>query len=191
MKLFQPNLFGEDGAGLPDGMAYREEMISAAEERALAALIAALPLKPFEFVGGFRGNRRVMSFGWRYDFDAHQVQKADDIPPELLELRRTAAAFAGMAAEAFQQVLVTEYAAGAGIGWHKDRAVFGEVVGISLLASCHFRLRRKTGATWQRASLVAQPRSAYLLSGVSRTQWEHSIPPVDRRRYSVTFRNFV
>jgi alkylated DNA repair dioxygenase AlkB len=36
---------------------------------------------------------------------------------------------------------------------------------------------------------VAEPRSAYLLRGASRTVWEHSIPPVDALRYSVTFRD--
>jgi len=40
-------------------------------------------------------------------------------------------------------VLVTEYGSGAGIGWHRDKAVFGEVVGISLLAPCVLRFRRK------------------------------------------------
>jgi alkylated DNA repair dioxygenase AlkB len=85
---------------------------------------------------------------------------------------------------------VTEYRAGAGIGWHKDKAVFGDVVGLSLAAPCVFRLRRKTGSTWQRASLTIDPRSAYLLRGPARGEWEHSIPSVDRRRYSITFRNF-
>jgi hypothetical protein len=33
-------------------------------------------------------------------------------------------------------------------------------------------------------------RSAYLLGGIARSQWEHSIPPVDQLRYSVTFRTF-
>jgi alkylated DNA repair dioxygenase AlkB len=190
MRTVQPTLFGEE-RNLPDGMQYREEIISAGEEQALAAFIAALPLRPFEFVGGFQGNRRVVSFGWRYDFNAHQVHKADDIPCELLDLREKAAAFAGMTAEGFQQALVTEYAPGAGIGWHKDRPVFGDVIGVSLLAPCRFRLRRKAGVTWERAALVARPRSAYLLGGVSRTGWEHSIPAIDRLRYSVTFRNFV
>jgi alkylated DNA repair dioxygenase AlkB len=32
-------------------------------------------------------------------------------------------------------------------------------------------------------------RSAYLLRGPSRTEWEHSIPAVDELRYSITFRN--
>ena len=37
--------------------------------------------------------------------------------------------------------------------------------------------------------IVAEPRSAYLLSGPARSVWEHSIPPVGEPRYSVTFRN--
>ena len=71
----------------------------------------------------------------------------------------------------------------------RDKAVFGEVVGISLLATCTFRLRRQRGASWERVNLTARPRSAYLLSGPARTEWEHSIPPVDALRYSITFRN--
>jgi len=87
-------------------------------------------------------------------------------------------------------VLVTEYSPGAGIGWHKDRPEFEEVIGVSLLSPCLFRLRRKRGNGWERASIELQPRSAYLLSGSARTDWQHSIPPVDKLRYSVTFRGF-
>jgi len=101
-----------------------------------------------------------------------------------------AADFAGMPASSLQHVLVTEYGAGAGIGWHRDKAVFDEVVGVSLLAPCDFRFRRRRGTKWDRATVVAEPRSAYLLSGPARTEWEHGIPPVDQLRYSVTFRNF-
>jgi alkylated DNA repair dioxygenase AlkB len=190
-ELFQPSLFSAEPSPVAEGLRYRDGIISVEEEQALAALIAALPLKPFEFMGGFRGNRRVTSFGWRYDFNSHQLHKAADIPYDLLELRQKAATIADMAAESFQQVLVTEYAPGAGIGWHKDRPVFGEVIGVSLLAACRFRLRRKTSAGWKRMSFLAQPRSAYLLSGIARTEWQHSIPPVEEIRYSVTFRNFA
>ena len=80
---------------------------------------------------------------------------------------------------------------GAAIGWHKDRSVFGDVVGISLLSSCTFRLRLKKGQRWQRRNLTAEPRSVYLLRGPSRTEWEHSIPGVEHLRYSITFRNFL
>ena len=81
---------------------------------------------------------------------------------------------------------------GAAIGWHKDRSVFGEVVGISLLSACTFRLRRKAGQGWRAPiRLISPPRSAYLLQGEVRTDWEHSIPAVDQLRYSITFRNII
>ncbi|HWW25340.1 MAG TPA: alpha-ketoglutarate-dependent dioxygenase AlkB, partial [Caulobacter sp.] len=60
--------------------------------------------------------------------------------------------------------------------------------GVSLLSPCTFRLRRKAGEAWERASITAEPRSAYLMSGASRSAWQHSIPPVGALRYSVTFR---
>ena len=82
------------------------------------------------------------------------------------------------------KVLVTEYSPGAGIGWHKDRPEFEEVIGVSLLSPCLFRLRQKRGNGWERASIELQPRSAYLLSGSARTGWQHSIPPIDKLRYS-------
>ena len=83
---------------------------------------------------------------------------------------------------------MTEYEAGAPIGWHRDRPVYGEVIGVSLLAPCAFRFRRRSGATWTRASLRLAPRSVYLLRGAARTEWEHSIPAVESLRYSLTFR---
>ena len=87
-------------------------------------------------------------------------------------------------------MLVTEYGPGAGIGWHRDKAVFGEVIGVSLLSPCVLRMRRKAGERkWERVNVTAEPRSAYFLSGPARMEWEHSIPPVDALRYSITFRN--
>ena len=159
------------------------------DEGLLLDQVRELPFKEFEFQG-YVGKRRVVSFGWQYDFNQRLLRKAEDIPSFLIALREVAAGFAGMAPERLQQVLITEYAPGAGIGWHRDKAVFGEVVGISLLSSCRFRLRRKVATTWERVSLTAEPRSGYLLSGPSRTEWEHSIPEVDTLRYSITFRNF-
>jgi alkylated DNA repair dioxygenase AlkB len=137
------------------------------------------------------GKRRTVSFGWRYDFNDRTLQKADDIPDFLLSLREVAAEFAELPAAALQQVLVTEYDAGAAIGWHRDKKVFGDVVGISLLSACRFRFRRKSGASWERAAITAQPRSAYLLRGPSRTEWEHSIPAVEALRYSTTYRSLL
>jgi len=193
----QFGLFGDGDApptpdpqpALPSGFRYQPELITAGEEAALLPHVRDLPFRDFEF-HGYTGKRRVVSFGWHYDFAARRLRKADDIPDFLLALRGPAGVFAGLEPEALQHVLVTEYGPGAAIGWHRDKAVFGEVVGISLLASCVFRLRRATGAgSWERVNVVAEPRSAYLLSGSAREEWEHSIPPVVELRYSITFRN--
>ena len=175
---------------VPLGFAYGEELISAAEERALVAPIAALPFKPFAFHGYF-GNRRVVSFGWRYDYGARALEQAPPIPSFLLPLRALAARFAGLAPDRLEHVLVTEYAAGAGIGWHRDKAEFADVIAVSLLAPCTLRFRRKSGSGWARAPQRVAPRSAYLLRGAARSEWEHSIPPLDQLRYSVTFRSLV
>jgi alkylated DNA repair dioxygenase AlkB len=188
MNQGQFDLF-EVPSSLPGGFRYRPDFLSKDEERDLVERFADLPFKEFEFQG-YRGKRRVISFGWQYDFNGMELQRTEDMPEFLLSLRERAARFAGLEAPDLQHVLLTEYAAGAGIGWHKDKAVFAEVVGISLLSPCAFRFRRKSGSKWERASLVADPRSVYLLQGPSRTEWEHSIPAVDHLRYSITFRSF-
>ena len=173
----------------PDGFRYAPELITPEEEVELLAHIGELPFREFEF-HGYKGKRRVVSFGWQYDFAARSLRKADDIPPFLLELRDLAAQFGGLEPGELQHILVTEYGAGAGIGWHRDKATFGVVIGISLLSPCVFRLRRRISERrWERLSLIVEPRSAYVLSGGVREEWEHSIPSVSSLRYSVTFRN--
>jgi alkylated DNA repair dioxygenase AlkB len=183
----QLSLFGT-GSSLPQGLTYQPEFISSDEERELVGRFAGLPFKEFEFQG-YIGKRRVVSFGCQYDFNKRELRRADDIPPFLFPVREQAAHFAGLAPSELQHVLLTEYSPGATIGWHKDKAVFGDVVGVSLLSACVIRLRRKAGSSWERTSFIAEPRSAYCLTGASRTEWEHSIPAVDSLRYSITFRN--
>ena len=184
MPARQPSLFAPS---LPEGFVYRPDFLSPDEERGLADELSRLAFKAFEFQG-FLGKRRVVSFGWRYDFNQGGLKPADALPAFLLPLRDRACAFAGLPLGDLQQLLVTEYAPGAAIGWHRDRPNFAEVVGISLLSPCTFRFRRREGTGWARASLTLEPRSAYLLSGPARTAWEHSIPPQDALRYSLTFR---
>ncbi len=186
--LDQLGLFG--GPRLPDGFRYAPDLITPDEERELLEHIRLLPFRQFEFQG-YTGKRRVVSFGWKYDFNERKLEPRDDIPDFLVPLREKAAAFAQIPAIDLQQALVTEYDVGAPIGWHKDKAVFGDVIGISLLSAVPFRLRRDIGGKWERVTITAEPRSIYLLRGPSRTEWEHSIPPVETLRYSVTFRNLV
>lgn len=175
---------------LPEGFAYRPDVLAPEEQRLLVEHIGELPLKEFDF-HGFTARRRTISFGWQYDFAHSRLDRAEDIPPWLLPLRESAAEFAALAPDQLPHVLILEYSAGATIGWHRDKAVFGDVIGVSLLAPCRFRFRRKAGSRWERASLTLEPRSAYLLRGPSRTEWEHSIPALDALRYSITFRSLA
>jgi alkylated DNA repair dioxygenase AlkB len=186
----QPSLFDiETPPALPAGFAYQPEFLSAKEERELADWLATLPFQAFQF-RGFEARRRVVSFGWRYDSTRSHLEKADDMPAELLAVRGRAAAFAGLAPQDLQQCLLNEYLPGAPIGWHRDRPMFEKVVGISLLAPCSFRLRRRVGDGFERTAIELEPRSIYRMTGEARSAWEHSIPPVKAHRYSITFRNF-
>ena len=130
----------------------------------------------------------MVGFGLRYDYDRRAVVEAAPIPDFLMPLRDKVAAFAGRPASAFAQVLINEYREGAGIGWHRDKPHFEEVAGVSLLAPCSFRLRRKNGSKWDRKTIIVEPRSAYLMTGPARNDWEHSIPPLSAHRYSITLR---
>lgn len=184
----QLGLFGSAKPSLPEGFRYQPDLITGDEEQSLIEQIRELPFKEFDF-HGFKGKRRVVSFGWRYDFGEQRLNKGNDIPEFLLPVRAAAAEFAGLKPDDLQHILVTEYSEGAGIGWHRDKAVFGDVIGISLLSPCVFRLRLRDGNSFKRASITAEPRSVYLMRGESRTKWEHSIPGVDALRYSITLRN--
>jgi alkylated DNA repair dioxygenase AlkB len=182
------DLFGNDA--LPEGFRYQPDFPSREVEQSLLQHIGPPPFREFEFQG-FTGKRRMVSFGWRYDLNGGGLTKAVDMPEFLSAIRVLSEKFAAIPESTLHQVLITEYTRGAAIGWHKDRSFFGDVVGISLLSPCIFRLRRKTGHCWERRNLTAEPRLIYLLRGPSRTEWEHSIPGMDSLRYSLTFCNVL
>jgi len=169
------------------GFAYRENLISADEESELIARLEALDVSPFRFQG-WLGNRKTKSFGWRYDFDDASFMPTEPIPEWLEPLRAKAAGIAGVTPDDFHHALVARYDPGAGIGWHKDRDVFEQVVGVSLYSPAKLRFRQRTAASFRRAAVEVAPRSAYLLSGKSRWQWEHRITPGELLRFSITFR---
>ena len=172
----------------PEGFEYRPDVLDEAEERELVERIKGLRLKEFEF-HGYLARRRVISYGWHYDFGGETLNEASEIPDFLLPLRGRIAELAGISPKRLSHALITEYRPGTPIGWHRDKAVFDEVIGVSLLSPCTFRLRRKDASGWERYSLQLEPRSMYVLRGEVRNLWEHSIPAVPETRYSVTFRS--
>ena len=172
----------------PSGFLYQKNIVSLDEEAELVGHVKKLPLKEFEFQG-YLAKRRTTSFGWHYKFGKETLEPASPIPDFLLSLRERAAALAGASPEDLPHVLITEYSPGTPIGWHRDKAVFEDVIGVSLLSRCLFRLRRKTPDGWERYTQILDPRSCYILRAEARTDWEHSIPEVDALRYSITFRS--
>ena len=178
-------LFANAPSG-PEGLQFATEFVSAATEHSLISEIRALPLQPFQF-GQFEGKRRVASFGFRYDYELKRLQAAEPIPGWLAESVEAIETFGGPGTD-IQQVLCTEYEVGVGIGWHRDKPHFDRVFGLSLGSACKFRFRRPNDRKWDRFSLNVEPRSLYMMSGLSRQVWEHSIPGVEALRYSITFR---
>jgi alkylated DNA repair dioxygenase AlkB len=173
----------------PEGFTYCPDALSVDDERLLLSEIARLPFREFQF-HGFEGKRRVVSFGWRYDYQENKTLRADPIPGFLIDTCRKVQDTSGFVLPDLQQTLVSEYSPGTPIGWHRDRPGFGKIMGLSLAAPCTFRLRkRESERRWQRVSRRLEPRSAYFLEGPARWEWEHSIPPVEEMRYSITFRN--
>jgi alkylated DNA repair dioxygenase AlkB len=180
--------FLEPLVSLPEGFEYRAGFVSPDEEATFLEHFHELDFRKYEF-HGYLGKRRVVSFGLHYDPSESAVRNTQDIPGFLLKLRQKVADFARLAPSELQQALVTEYTPGAAIGWHRDRPAYRDVIGVSFGSSCRFRFRRKSGGGWERASLIVEPRSVYLLRGPPRSEWQHSIPPAERSRYSVTFRS--
>jgi alkylated DNA repair dioxygenase AlkB len=172
----------------PDGFQYSKDIVSPDEEIRLVRYVEKLPLREFEFQG-YLARRRTISFGWHYKFGEESLEKTKPIPDVLLPLREKAANFATLAAYDLVHALVTEYRPGTPIGWHRDKGVFGDVIGISLCSRSLFRFRRRTETGWDRYTHILDPRSIYLLRGDVRTNWEHSIPEVEELRYSITFRS--
>jgi alkylated DNA repair dioxygenase AlkB len=174
-------------APLIAGLDYRRDLLSQQAHDDLLAHLSALDLAPFQFQG-WQGKRRTHSFGWRYDFNDASFMRADPFPDWLLPARDAAAAFARLPPDAFVHALLARYDPGAGIGWHRDRPVFEQVVGISLGSPAVMRFRQRTASGFRRANIDLEPRSAYLLSGPVRHDWEHSIAPGELQRFSITFR---
>jgi alkylated DNA repair dioxygenase AlkB len=182
----QGELFDEAAPAVPCLLLVRDA-VTPAEEAELAARIDAAPLQPFEF-GQWRGKRLTTHYGRAYDFSRHRLDEAPPMPDWLVGLRDKLAPLAGLDPQALSAALLIRYDPGAGIGWHRDRPQYGEVLGLSLGADCMMRLRRRTETGFERRNLALPARSLYRLSGEVRWEWEHSIAPMDVTRRSVTFR---
>jgi|SRR5579883_2517628 len=170
----------------PQGFQYQPEFLTRDEEQRLIERLQALEYSEVR-MHGVIAKRRVIHYGWDYGYESWKITPTAPIPDFLLPLREQAAAFAGIQPDLLEEVLITDYPPGAPIGWHRDAPMFGLVVGISLRSACTMRFRKGPGLRPVIAH-VLEPRSAYIIDGEARKMWQHSIPAVKDRRYSVAFR---
>ena len=193
MKDAQGDLFGSPApaaARVPEGLRYEPDFLSPAEEAALVARIGQLPLEAMKYQQ-YTALRRVVSYGGQYDFSAQRLHEAEPLPDWLEPLRRRAAAWIGIDPAQFTQALVAEYRPGTPLGWHRDVPDFEDIVGVSLLNEAVLRLRPYPPDAPKKSDVVKlalAPRSIYLLRGVARWGWQHSVAPTRLLRYSITLR---
>ena len=133
----------------------------------------------------------MISFGQGWSFTEQQLKKGNDIPSEFEFLVARIADQLKIKTSAITQFLITEYPVGSVINWHRDAPPFDTIAGVSLLSDCIFKLRphdklkQTRGAT---ISLPVQRRSLYTMQGSAKSEWQHCTAPLERVRYSLTFR---
>jgi alkylated DNA repair dioxygenase AlkB len=171
---------------LPAGFRYQAEFLSRDEERELTDRLARLEFQPFDF-HGYIAKRRIVEYGWEYDFGSRKASVAPPIADFLLPLRERAAKFAGVPPEAIVEAVATEYPPGAPIGWHRDVPQFDVILGISLGTAARLRLKPYC-APGKLVAITLEPRSLYIMQGDARWKYQHSIPALKELRYSITFR---
>lgn len=186
----QSDLFGhEENEAIP-GLRYQPDFLSRQEEEQLLALIRTLPLQPIRYKE-YQSRCRSISYGGSYDFSTNTLQRGVVLDPRFFPLRQRVAQWLGVAPERIEDLLVTEYAPGAQLGWHRDVPQYETIVGISLGSAALLGFRRyppSPAGNRRSFKLELAPRSIYKLEGVARWEWQHAIPPVKLARWSITLR---
>lgn len=168
------------------GFCYYPNLISPEEEQKIIQKFQTLPWKQVALFGQI-AKRRVVHYGMDYHYERRTVQLTKGIPEFLNGIKIRSAKLLKVNPEELVEVLITEYPINAGIGWHRDAAVFGLICGISLNSPTLIHFRKRNDHQ-ERCKLMLEPCSAYTLTGAVRWGWEHRIAPVKRLRYSITLR---
>jgi alkylated DNA repair dioxygenase AlkB len=174
----------------PGGFTYIPNFLTEAEELDYQNAISKIDLHTFNF-HGYEAKRKVVSFGYDYNFEQRTLSKGREIPPIFDPLMEKVATKLSVKKEDFEEFLITEYPVGSVINWHRDAFPFDLIAGISLLGDCTFRLRPWDKTKQGRNAIISFPvkrRSLYIIQGPARSDWEHSISPVKKVRYSITLR---
>jgi alkylated DNA repair dioxygenase AlkB len=194
----QAKLF-DTGTNLPNGFVYRPNFLTNAEEVELLEWFQDLPFEHSTSAEGYVAKRRVINFGWSYDFESGKLIPGPPLPPFLQPVARKIAKWLDIPKYRVAEALISEYEPGAAIGWHRDNESFDSIIGVSLAGWARMRLRplesaraktlkRKARSGKEVVSIEVEPRSAYLMQKESRWNYQHSIAKLEALRYSITFR---
>ena len=163
-KLRQAELF-DTPKDLPHGLIYQPEFITRGEEETLLDAIAPLPLREARFQEYF-ARRRVVHFrsaasGEAYDESDDDTLSSGPLPQPFVELQQRVAKWLAIDPAAFIHALVSEYRAGTPIGWHRDKPVYGMVVGLSLAGRGRMRFRPLDPRAPRNAMVLLESRASF------------------------------
>jgi len=195
-------------ARLPNGLIYRPDFLTLDEEEILLAYLQNLPLEHSTFrprsKDGHRqqeeytAKRRHILFGWGWDYERQRLIPGEPLPRFLQGIQKKIAKWLNIPAARVAEALVNEYPPTAGMGWHTDGEGFEHIIGVSVGGWSTIRFRparrkREMGKPLKRNAadvvpIELEPRSAYIMQGPVRWDWQHSVAPVKTLRYSITFR---
>jgi len=175
---------------LPAGFKYYPGFITEEEEMLLLKAIEKFDLQNMKF-HEYEAKRKVISFGRVWSFTEKQLKPGEPIPAAFDFLVEKIAAQLCIPKELIAQFLVTEYPVGSVINWHRDAPPFDIIAGVSLLSDCNFKLRPHDKEQQNRKSTITldvQQCSLYTMQGPAKSAWQHCTVPVNKTRYSLTFR---
>lgn len=172
----------------PEGLFYIPGFLRAAEEQEFLSHLSTEAFKPV-YHQGFLAKRESIFYGMVGGYKENEVENAGPVPDWIKPLRDRCSNLVGLLGEELEMALLACYPAGAGIGWHRDAPHFGPtVLGVSFASTAQLRFRRFVDDKEELFRLNVEPGSAYIMSGPSRSVWQHGMSAVKELRYSITFR---
>lgn len=174
------------------GLLIVKNFITEAEETCLWKEVNKLPWEPL-------GNRKMMKLGYRHDPQNKTVMKHLGELPEPFQFVISRILEDKLMSRKPEQCVVNYYDAGHGVYPHIDRIEdYGsEIAGLSLNSDIVMEFHGPKG---ERIELFVPRRSLYIIEGVARFDWKHTIPArtkdklenglinIRKQRISLTFR---
>ncbi len=200
----QLSLIDAEATAAPIGLEYHPDFLAVVEEERLLAHI-----DKSEWLTDL--SRRVMHFGYKYDYSSRGLDETARIGPLPEWLTQLSALIRETASQQvqqlldphhpFEQAIINEYLPGQGIAPHIDRGCFGPVVATVSLGS-PINMNFSCDETGDEYLQCLSPRSLMLFYGDARSKWSHVIAKrrsdtfnghktLRQRRVSITFRTVI